>query len=302
VFLVSQAFVDDTECRNCTNADPDGFHDAATTLKSLWSKSQSGSLIRLTPGECVAAYGTAIQTKWRNLLIVTADNEKYSNFTNILLLEDWMAVNNTNVYMGWREDALMNIELRDEVLGWICSGLTPHQDSQCVDRLGEINSAPQPWVICPSCIADTCKTCELQRMPSAPHWSVDYCLSEPAEPRCQLQFNLVIAVVVTVLNFFKAALMIYIVYSTEESPLMTIGDAIASFLDEQDDTTKGMGLLSISDLRKGHSVGTSDWEDRRWRWKDATSKKRRTITVILYYIHPTNLVKRANNCPEFQQL
>jgi hypothetical protein len=182
-----------------------------------------------------------------------------------------------------------------QALPWICSGLAPQEGSPCIDRLGEINNASQPWTICSSCIDES------EWMPSATRWPVDYCLSERAESRCQLHFNVVMAVIVTVLNFLKAALMFYIVYSIEDNPLMTIGDAVASFLDEKDHATERTGLLSIIDIRRGYSVGPSDWEDRRRRWKDTTSIKRLTTAFILYSIRPTHSVKVANTCAELRQ-
>lgn len=75
--------------------------------------------------------------------------------------------------------------------------------------------------------------------------------------------------------------MFYIVYSTNEDPLMTMGDAVASFLDERDALTNNMGLHSIHDYKKGYNAGASMWNNPRWRWKDVTSKKRRTTTLLL---------------------
>jgi hypothetical protein len=63
---------------------------------------------------------------------------------------------------------------------------------------------------------------------------------------------------------------------------MTIGDAIASFLEKEDATTEQFPLLSLRDCRKGYSSGTKSWCDARYLWKDATSKGRRTITFAMH--------------------
>ena len=76
--------------------------------------------------------------------------------------------------------------------------------------------------------------------------------------------------------------MFYIVYSLEDNPLMTIGDAVASFLDERDITSKHLGLLSIRNAKQGRSAGATIWNSPRQRWKEATSKTRRTLTLLLY--------------------
>lgn len=75
--------------------------------------------------------------------------------------------------------------------------------------------------------------------------------------------------------------MLVVLFATRENPLMTMGDAVASFLDKKDVTTGGLGLLSRRDLRKGYTVSSTTWHNRRWRWKDVTSKTRRLITILL---------------------
>lgn len=76
--------------------------------------------------------------------------------------------------------------------------------------------------------------------------------------------------------------MFSVVFLVKEKPLMTMGDAVASFLDEKDATTNNIGLVNIHDLRKGYSAGAITWENQHWRWKDVTSKTRRIVTLILY--------------------
>lgn len=88
--------------------------------------------------------------------------------------------------------------------------------------------------------------------------------------------------------------MFYIVYSTQENPLMTMGDAVASFLDEKDVATKDSGLQSLKDIKKGYSVGVRTWSVQRRRWRDATSRKRRFVTLTLYSSHTPHLRSSAD--------
>jgi hypothetical protein len=76
--------------------------------------------------------------------------------------------------------------------------------------------------------------------------------------------------------------MLFIVYSIKDNPLMTMGDAVASFLDERDVTTASMGLMSLRYSKKGYLATKTTWDNPRPLWKDATSKKRRTIVLIVY--------------------
>ena len=77
--------------------------------------------------------------------------------------------------------------------------------------------------------------------------------------------------------------MFYVAFRVHDEPLMTMGDAVASFLDSEDMTTNNMCLATLADFkgRKGYQVGSRQWSDKRRRWKDVTSKSRRIITIIM---------------------
>lgn len=76
--------------------------------------------------------------------------------------------------------------------------------------------------------------------------------------------------------------MFSVIFLIKGNPLMTIGDAVVSFLDNRDETTISTGLISIQDMKKDYGAGVNTWENRRWRWKDATSISRRIVTLVLY--------------------
>jgi hypothetical protein len=77
--------------------------------------------------------------------------------------------------------------------------------------------------------------------------------------------------------------MFYIAFFVRDEPLMTIGDAVASFLENEDPATKNMCLSSRADFqnRKGYQVGPRQWSNQRYCWKDVTSMSRRIITAVL---------------------
>ena len=41
---------------------------------------------------------------------------------------------------------------------------------------------------------------------------------------------------------------------------MTIGDAVASFLDNRDEATRNTGLVSIHDIKKDYGAGANTWD------------------------------------------
>lgn len=101
---------------------------------------------------------------------------------------------------------------------------------------------------------------ELKANPA--EWTVDgarvaYCLSQPAGDVCKLYFSPAIAGAVISMNAIKAICIGLVLYTLKDTPLLTLGDAVASFLDFPDDTTSNMGVVSRGDLRS--SNGYSTW-------------------------------------------
>lgn len=94
----------------------------------------------------------------------------------------------------------------------------------------------------------------------------------------------------------KVMLMFYIVFSTIGKPIITMGDAVASFLDDRDATTMNIGPIGIHDCKKYYNAGAATWNDRRWRWKDATSKKRRMVTLVWHISHSQPLIHTLIRC------
>ncbi|KAH3907652.1 hypothetical protein HBI56_180480 [Parastagonospora nodorum] len=150
----------------------------------------------------------------------------------------------------------------------MCSGLP--ERGPCLKLIEEMKNTPEQWTLAGfKSATGILGACDGTR------WPVDYCLSERAELQCSLNFSSVIASAVTALNFFKAMLMFHIVFSTKRKPIITMGDAVASFLDDRDATTTNMGPISSHDCERGYNAGATTW-------KDTTSKKRRTVTLVLF--------------------
>lgn len=85
-------------------------------------------------------------------------------------------------------------------------------------------------------------------------YDIDYCLSEPVQGKCSLNFSLPIVVVVMICNVGKALTMFFIAFRIRDKPLITIGDAIKSFLEVIDPTTHGMCLVGRESIKAGASA------------------------------------------------
>ena len=123
---------------------------------------------------------------------------------------------------------------------------------------------------------------------------IEYCLSQKVDEHCKLQFSGAIMVVVIVCNLCKMIIMGYIAWKRPLEPLVTVGDAIASFLDEPDLTTMGSCLSGKDRFEKTSSSGQAgDRVLRKWGqgmmrcdlgasyWFRAVSIRRWTLFVVL---------------------
>ena len=128
--------------------------------------------------------------------------------------------------------------------------------------------------------------------------SIQYCLSQPVEQQCQVQISLIILGVVVACNATKALCMLFTFRCQKSQPLVTLGDAIESFVKDPDQNTGGMCLASkeifdnagknkinhiwLDSLQKpAWTARPMVWTARRHRWFSSASLKRWLMCNIL---------------------
>lgn len=122
--------------------------------------------------------------------------------------------------------------------------------------------------------------------------SVQYCLSQNVDEKCSLQFSRDIMILVIICNVVKFICMVLVVLNSKEPVLVTIGDAISSFLDIRDQTTLDMCVATKWDIQKGYwelsnvefvrGVAYQAWNPHRHHWFRAVSIGRWVICIFLY--------------------
>ncbi|PWW73703.1 hypothetical protein C7212DRAFT_359553 [Tuber magnatum] len=106
------------------------------------------------------------------------------------------------------------------------------------------------------------------------------CKSERTDEKCKVQFSLGIMTVVICCNLIKACSMVMTVVRSREPTLVTLGDAVDSFLRIPDPTTKGMcfadrGFVDRKWRRGWRAVQTQHWKRTGvQRWWTSISKTR----------------------------
>ncbi|KAF2491784.1 hypothetical protein BU16DRAFT_574727 [Lophium mytilinum] len=264
IFTVNPAFV----AGSFNYTDPYcGGEDAATTLGNCSGKrlhtlanANNGSLQRLSPADCITAYGQNFVTDRNTLLLVvnTTSNPRDSSPAAILQMT-----------ASQNEEAGCNRP--NEKYPWICqqdgSSCRSKDYTPCESRLDAIKANASGW------------------QPFEADYPVLYCLSETVPEHCKLQFSFQLGIIVTVLNLAKVIIFAYLVLSGLNTPLMTVGDAIASFLDRPDAATEGMSLLAKDDVVKGKSGNWTHnpvYRAERRRWFAAASKTRWIVCISMY--------------------
>lgn len=143
---------------------------------------------------------------------------------------------------------------------------------------------------------------------SASNWTIidykiDYCLARITEPHCKLQLSLYIMIPVMICNLIKAASMFWTLFFQREITLVTFGDALASWLDKPDNSTRYrclMGKAEFTSSQKQRRTQDADYESvpthisqdytpqptmfsntRVHRWSNAVSSIRWRTTMVL---------------------
>ena len=253
-------------------------------------KAAKGTLERLENRDCINQYGQTLQSRRRNVLLVSkgdifqsvvndlSSNGSYRASVYHELGEHSKVSSNAYYIGGYNSFGLGDDAAPDDTkdFKWICSGLdltSSYINSKCAQEIGKLGKAPDSWSVQ---ISDA--DLDHGRFP------VDYCLSERSESLCRLHFFGSIAILITALNFFKACIILFTALWIQESPLMTMGDAVASFLEKGDPTTKRMCLLALDDapIRVGDfPAGAREWTDQSYRSRDIISAGRRRITYTM---------------------
>ncbi|CAI6341942.1 unnamed protein product [Periconia digitata] len=233
-----------------------GFVESATVhgLPALQNLTTSNGFERLSVLDCFNAYATEMQTSWGELYLIARDEDAFlpSNVKPI-----WAGI----YILGNGGGIISSPNYLSSHFSWMCEN---SQGSRC--------------------IPDTQKLRENATKGYIAGYQVQYCISKKVQRSCNVYWNTQIAIIVTVLNFLKAVLIYYTAFWTRDKPLMSIGDAVISFLQTPDPTTINMCLVSKHNFAKAKynfDAGQRRWQSKKYLWKDAPSKTRWILFLLL---------------------
>lgn len=129
--------------------------------------------------------------------------------------------------------------------------------------------------------------------------SIDYCLADAArESSSSLNVNGPLLVAINLINvLFVASLVIVLVFALtcrSFNPLVTLGDALASFLANPDPSTQDSCLITKSEISKGFwgEREAKYWFTQSSRWYHVPSFTRWTVWVLTWFF-PVGLTTAA---------
>ncbi|PUU77989.1 hypothetical protein B9Z19DRAFT_1108550 [Tuber borchii] len=221
----------------------------------------------LNPSECIKLYNTDYVTSYGNSFLITQHS---SNTTHNNTLLDM-------IYVAGYE-TLSNI--------WPCSyhlmhGFHVHRVSEVACNPSKLMSnvtSGLPW---------------LMKLTTGEEVEIGGCKSERTAEQCKVQFSLEIMIVVICCNFVKACCMVIAVIRSREPTLVTLGDAVDSFLRTPDPTTMGICFADRQfierEWRRGRRTEPRQWkqqEVKRW-WTSVTILLVNLPQTILSFLYLT---------------
>lgn len=193
----------------------------AHSLRGLFDAGKRGVLEQLSPSYCVVMFGDTYQTSYGKVLLVVDDNSTYGLlYTN--------PVYQPAGYSG-TDDAIAPYE-------WLCPA-DVNQETCIKQGTGPVQSKADnhEWIV-NSRLRDGLFDY------STSGSIVQYCLAEPAPENCSLQYSIPLTIATIVCNIVKTCVLLYIWLKMKDIPILTIGDAIASFLRCPDPHSKDLCL------------------------------------------------------------
>ncbi|RDW82405.1 hypothetical protein BP6252_03517 [Coleophoma cylindrospora] len=231
--------------------------DFQTGLKTM-------NMERLENKACLTAYSSSFLSGRRNLIMVTNTTAAMFDSSHTNRSTVFGARNSTT----WNQRlGMTDLWLPDR---WPCYFSTANLDSINTDKCSASSVAADPagWQV------------ELQ----SGNFAIEYCLSQVVPEQCRLQSLPVLLLGVTCFNLLKLISMIVGALVLNDRPIMVLGDAAASFLQNPVRETEGKCLWGREDfkktlwqrfrhwvLRKPYDLTSLPYEydGDRLRWSDA---------------------------------
>ncbi|KAM7207248.1 hypothetical protein V8F20_002310 [Naviculisporaceae sp. PSN 640] len=220
------SLLDSTSLDNATfyGNDGDWFPWWNSTSPHLNRAYKQGRLTRLSVEECIDGYTKPMQSNWNDLFVVLDGPSPARGL-----------IGNADINQGTA--TCSNLA---ETFQWVCEGFGDeriamgNKDCQvpCEDRLPSIRAS------------------------SSASWTFEerkalYCLSMKGQERCKIRASSALLWLVAGTSLVKAVLFSIFAIRVRDERILTVGDAISTFLEHPDPITEGACLLTMQEVVTG---------------------------------------------------
>lgn len=210
---------------------------------------REGRMARLTPDECIDGYAASLQSVWGDVLVVQAGDD--------IDMKSWDI---STDLPGTSKCG------NAESFQWVCAGFGIEAKGgcniPCEERLPRLRANKTAvW------------------MPEGKE--ALYCLATPMGDRCKLHASAALFWIVTFTAFVKVVLLVLLAFRSREGRLLTVGDAIASFLERPDRTAESGPICKDDVVEQTPLEGRRVFSGERRRGTAAASRRRWATCICL---------------------
>lgn len=235
----------------------------------LYYQQHLSAFTRLENEACIEAYSPSIQSEYSDVILVSSTsnpNKSNSFIDGAFGVESTVLFPRANVTNTW----ICFLEFQDQYSS---------EFSDTCD-ISQVKENAQDWQIpCGAPEMDPAIPSESTEITA----SINYCLTVPAQEQCRLQLSRDIIIIVIVCNLVKAICMGLIAWDTNSRPLVTVGDAIASFLSRPDPSTEGSCMVGKDGFGRNQQWARrpAQWAHEVTRWYKVVSTRRWIASILL---------------------
>lgn len=239
VFLVDNNFL----TTNYTHSLPPGRQNH--NLDAMHNAFNNGLLQTIQPDECLRMYAEGFQSSRGNLVLIAMNNTGGTTpikYTRAQFSANEQGISPPSDWICEQQPGFVNRTCKSEFSN---SG----KSIKCVtwyEETGGFSSSPSLRK-CSDMLPLLLRDTSLWKPFNA---KIQGCYSQSTSEHCNVLFSYAFGLVITAITFIQGILMLCVAFSKNEKPILTIGDAITSFLKAEDSTTKQMCLKSQNDFSK----------------------------------------------------
>lgn len=220
------------------------------TIESLFEIYQGGGLKRYNASDCLEEFAVPFQQKHGNVVLIT----NVTSSGNPLI--DFAFGSSKNRDQDVFDVYHAGIPTEDagssgEQYMWICDQRKASGNDSCLYEIDNIRGNTKNWTV------------------SAGNRTIDHCLVQETNEHCKLQVSLTMSIICIATITFKVLVMFAVAIMVNETPIMTTGDAIETFMKDPDPYTQGMCMAS----KKLIESNPHHWPKaplfvylKKWRW------------------------------------